>query len=67
MHNVRTALFEGPAVRVFLLAVDGVRFVLIYRPMPDPCRCGVYRPDSAPRVAGSAELDSIITGSPPAR
>ncbi len=66
-QNVRAALFEGLAVRVFFPAVDSARFVTTYRSMPEPYRYAVYRPDGALRVAGSAELDSVVGGSPPAR
>ena len=66
-RNVRTALFEGLAVRVFLPAVDSVRFVSAYRSMPAPYRYAVYRPDGTLRVASSAELDSVLAGSTPAR
>jgi len=66
-QNVRTALFEGLAVRPFFPAVDSVRFVSACQPMPEPYRCAVYRPDGALRVASSAELDSVGAGSEPAR
>ena len=66
-RNVRTALFEGLAVRVFLPAVDSVRFVTAYRSLPDPYRYAVYRPDGTLRVASSAELDSVLAGSAPLR
>jgi hypothetical protein len=66
-QNVRTALFDGLAVRVFLPAVDSVRFVTAYRSLPEPYRYAVYRPDGALRVAGSAELDSVVAGSTPVR
>ena len=66
-QNVRTALFEGLAVRLFFPAVDSVRFVTAYRSMPEPYRWAVYRPDGTLRVASSAELDSVVAGSTPAR
>ncbi len=66
-RNVRTALFDGLAVRVFLPQVDSVRFVADYRPLPEPYRYAVYRPDGALRVASSAELDSVIAGTTPGR
>ena len=66
-QNVRTALFEGIAVRLFFPTVDSVRFVGAYRSMPEPYRYAVYRPDGALRVASSAELDSVVAGSAPAR
>lgn len=66
-QNVRTALFEGLAVRVFFPAVDSVRFVSAYRSMPEPYRYAVYRPDGTLRVASSAELDSVVAGSAAAR
>lgn len=65
--NVRTALFEGLAVRVFFPAVDSVRFVGAYRSMPEPYRYAVYRPDGTLRVASSAELDSVVAGFTPGR
>ena len=66
-QNVRTALFEGLAVRLFFPAVDSVRFVTAYRSMPEPYRYAVYRPDGTLRVASSAELDSVVAGSAPGR
>jgi hypothetical protein len=66
-QNVRTALFDGLAVRIFFPAVDSVRFVSGYRSMPEPYRYAVYRPDGTLRVASSAALDSILAGSTPAR
>jgi hypothetical protein len=66
-QNVRTALFDGLAVRIFFPAVDSVRFVGTYRSMPEPYRYAVYRPDGALRVASSAELDSVVAGSAPSR
>ena len=65
--NVRAALFEGLAVRIFFPAVDSVRFVTTYRPMPAPYRYAVYRPDGALRVASSAELDSVVATSASSR
>ena len=64
---MRAALFEGLAVRLFLPTVDSVRFVTAYRSLPDPYRYAVYRPDGTLRVASSAELDSVLAGSAPAR
>ena len=66
-RNVRAALFDGVAVRVFFPAVDSVRFVGAYRSLPDPYRYAVYRPDGALRVASSAELDPVVARSAPAR
>jgi hypothetical protein len=62
-RNVRVALFEGLAIRVFFPGVDSVRFVAAYRPLPEPWRYAVYRPDGALRIASSAELDSVLAGS----
>jgi hypothetical protein len=61
------ALFEGLAVRVFLPTADSVCLVAAYRSMPDPYRYAVYRSDGTLRVANSAELDSVLAGSAPAR
>jgi hypothetical protein len=66
-QNVSAALFEGLAVRIFFPTVDSVRFVTTYRSMPEPYRYAVYRPDGTLRVASSAELDSVVAGSEPAR
>ena len=66
-RNVRAALFEGVAVRVFCPGVDSVRFVGAYRPLPEPWRYAVYRPDGALRIASSATLDSLLAGPAPAR
>ena len=63
--NVRTALFDGLAVRVFFPGVDSVRFVTAYRSLPGPYRYAVYRPDGALAVAGSATLDSVLASPAP--
>jgi hypothetical protein len=63
--NVRTALFDGLAVRVFFPGVDSVRFVTAYRSLPDPYRYAVYRPDGRLAVASSATLDSVLAASAP--
>lgn len=59
--NVRTALFDGLAVRLFFPRVDSVGFVLKVAPLPDGYRWAVYRPDGKLRLATSAELDSALT------
>jgi len=64
-RNVRTALFDGLAVRVFFPGVDSVRFVTAYRSLPAPYRWAVYRPDGRLRLAASAELDSVLRAGPP--
>jgi len=66
-QNVRTALFEGLAIRIFFPGVDSVRFVSAYRSMPEPYRYAVYRPDGTLRVASPAELDSVVAGFTPGR
>lgn len=63
--NVRAALFDGLAVRVFFPGVDSVRFVTDYRSLPEPYRYAVYRPDGALAVASSATLDSVLAASVP--
>jgi hypothetical protein len=63
--NVRAALFDGLAVRVFFPGVDSVRFVTDYRPLPEPYRYAVYRPDGGLAVASSATLDSVLAASAP--
>jgi hypothetical protein len=66
-RNVRAALFDGLAVRLFFPAVDSVGFTTAYRPGPDPYRWAVYRPDGRLGVASSTTLDSLLAGAPPAR
>ena len=66
-RNVRAALFDGLAVRVFFPGVDSVRFVSAYRSLPGPYRYAVYRPDGRLRVASSAVLDSVLAGSASSR
>jgi hypothetical protein len=58
--NVRTALFDGLAVRLFFPRVDSVGFVLKYAPLPAGYLWAVYRPDGKLRLATSAELDSAL-------
>jgi hypothetical protein len=62
--NVRTALFDGLAVRLFFPRVDSVGFVLKYASLPDGYRWAVYRPDGKIRLATPAELDSALTAYP---
>ncbi len=59
--NVRTALFDGLAVRLFFRQVDSVGFTLRYAPLPAGYVWAVYRPDGKLRVATPAELDSALT------
>jgi hypothetical protein len=66
-RNVRAALFEGLAVRLFFPGVDSVRFVTAYEPRPEPYRYAVYRPDGTLRIASSAALDSALAGAVPPR
>ncbi len=65
--NVRTALFDGLAVRLFCRQVDSVGFTLRFVPAPDGYLWAVYRPDGKLRVATSAELDSALAAFHPAR
>jgi hypothetical protein len=67
VHKIEIMPFAPvPAPRTDAV-VDRVRFVTTCRSMPDPCRYAVQRPDGTLRVASSAELDSIVAGSAPAR
>jgi hypothetical protein len=61
--NVRAALFDGLAVRLFFPQVDSVAFVTSYAPRPEPWRYAVYRPDGRLRLATSAQLDSLLSHS----
>ena len=66
-RNLKSALFDGLAVRVMFPAVDSVTFVRKYASLPPPWRYAVYRLDGSLRVAASAELDTVLEHSPPGR
>src|SRR5439155_9934853 len=59
-RNVQSALFDGLGVRVCIPAVREVRFERTFRPLPDPWRWAVYRPEGALHVATSAELARVL-------
>jgi hypothetical protein len=58
--NVRTALFDGLAARLFFRQIDSVGFVREYASLPARYRWAVYRPDGVLRVSTSAEIDSSL-------
>jgi hypothetical protein len=58
--NVRGALYDGLAARVFLPQVDSTRFVRRFEPAADPVRYAVYLPNGHLRVGAPAQLDSLM-------
>jgi hypothetical protein len=66
-RNVRTALLDGLAVRVFVPAVREAAFVRDFAPAPDDVRFALYLPDGHVHVATSAELEAGLAHVPGAR
>jgi hypothetical protein len=58
--NVRAALYDGLAVRVFLPDVRSTRFVRRFELAGDSVRYAVYMPNGHVRVGTPAELDSVL-------
>jgi hypothetical protein len=58
--NVRSALYDGLAIRMFMPEVRSVRFVRWPLSAGDSVRYAVYRPDGHLRVATPAVLDSLV-------
>jgi hypothetical protein len=58
--NVRSALYDGLAARVFVPAVTATRFVRRFEPAGDSVRYAVYLPNGHVRVGTPAELDSVL-------
>lgn len=66
-RNVRTALLDGLAARVFVPAVREAEFVRGFEPAPGDTRYAVYLPDGHVHVATSAELEAALARVPEAR
>ncbi len=58
--NVRGALYDGLAVRVFIPGVTATRFVRRFEMAGDSVRYAVYLPNGHVRVGTPAELDSVL-------
>ena len=57
---MRSALYDGLAIRVFLPGVKAVRFVRRFELAGDSVRYAVYLPNGHVRVGTPAELDSVL-------
>ena len=63
--NVRSALYDGLAVRLFVPQLTRTRFVREFESAGDSVRYAVYLPNGHLRVGTAAELDSMLHRTPP--
>lgn len=62
--NVRVALSDGLAARIFAPQIMQTRFARTFEPAGDSVRYAIYLPDGHLRVGSSAELDSMLRRNP---